>query len=594
MIVFLKEKVMGAGAAVWSWIRPCVRDRRVWAGLALLAVLFGVGVGYIAHSFYSSPKQVIIQAAKSAGYDVSVRNALFDTPVSIEIDDLRIEDFAKIRKIRLRWTWTGIGGPESDLINRLLTFDWRGADAPWRQIEFLSVEGIEVRLGALTKAAKRRESEVQGTGAPALHPFLIKRAEVSDIHVVLDNLGPGIPPIPLSIAQYQTVPYDDIYIGGDSGPGAGLDLIVTEVNNLVITSPLDQVTPVISFDRIRLGISWKGLMENQIDSLSIENPTIYVGPDLFEFTEKVRLANELEPEVTSEPQTPWTITGFEVRGGKMVSTMIDRPGLKLPFIFEAYKPLLVLRDLSQINIPVRFTIPETNETYPDLDLRVEGLQGSFSMNVPPGDVTAKNVAQTVLLDRLVWKGVEMRSVAMGVLFQPESVTGSFTAVSYGGSINASFTFFPDQEQTWTAMVETFGVDIEAITHTLSPDHFIMRGKVNSRMVFRGNGQDATGVGGWIRMDEPGMINLPPAAEVLDRMPANWQPAKRDLARIAIESFQRYSYDTGEMTFRYAPPESYVKVNFDGKQGKRKFDIRWVDQRTNPEKSDKLITYFISK
>jgi hypothetical protein len=75
-----------------------------------------------------------------------------------------------------------------------------------------------------------------------------------------------------------------------------------------------------------------------------------------------------------------------------------------------------------------------------------------------------------------------------------------------------------------------------------------------------------------------VLRLPALDRLLERLPpgtASWQ---RDLARMAIETFREYPYDSGTGMLRFAGARGVAHLALDGARGKRQFDVRYEDER----------------
>jgi hypothetical protein len=76
---------------------------------------------------------------------------------------------------------------------------------------------------------------------------------------------------------------------------------------------------------------------------------------------------------------------------------------------------------------------------------------------------------------------------------------------------------------------------------------------------------------------PGVLNFPGLDRLLERLPAGTTSWQRDLARIAVETFRDYPYDTGAGTLQFAGARGEAHLGLDGARGKRQFDVHYYDE-----------------
>lgn len=537
------------------------RRRRVWAlallGLAVLAAL-GVALWKVSHT---DPRALIRWLGEQAGYRVEVARVERPKGGRLVVRGLQVEDFARLEYLELHWTLVG-----------LLR----------REVDALWVRGLEIRLGRMQAALDARARTAAASEKPArTFPFVLKKLVIAYSQLVLDNLGAGIPPLPVRLGEETPLVFENLKLGGDSTDPAASEVQLAEVENLTLYSPYDPLAPVLSFRRIRIGFSWAGIERKQLDLLLLEEPVIYVGPDLFWFTDRLKDAAAQAPASPGgEAGTPWTVTNFEIRAGGLVLTRDGEKSIRLPLLFETKETGLVLSDFSELRLNrAGFIIPLTNLTYPEYQVKIEGMQGELFFSLPVeerGTKDLSNLTPVLKIARASWKGLEVTDLSVTATFDRKGIYGAVYGRCYAGQINGGFTVLLDQAMTWNAWASTTGVDLGPVTNLLSPEHFIMRGTVDSVFDVRARSKTIDTFTGRIALNRPGTMEITAIDRLLADLPEEWTPLKRELSRVSLEAFRFYEYSGGTGRLNYAPPVSSFALSLDGVQGKRNFNLTWTN------------------
>lgn len=531
--------------------------------LALLAVglLTAGGVFWLLHRV--DGPSAVRWAGQKAGYAVEVDAIRHEAGGRIVLENLRVEDFARVDYLEIHWNWRGL---------------------LQRRVEALWVRGLQIRLGAMQRALEARRSPAAHATAEdsrPTFPFTLGRLVIAHSQLILDNLGAGIPPVPLRVGEETPLVFENLLLGADRADPAAEIVQIADIENLVIYSPYDPLAPVLSFRKIRLGFSWAGIERRQLDLLIFEEPVIYIGPDLFWFTDEIKAAAAASPQSAVSRQEPWTINNFEIRAGGLMLTRDGAPAIRLPLVFETRETGLVLSDFSELRLSrAGFTIPLTNLSYPEYQVRIEGMEGELFFSLPieeRGEKDLSNLTPTLKIARASWKGLEVSDLSVSATFDRKGIYGAVYGRCYAGAINGGFTVLLDNAMNWTAWASTTGVDLNPVTLLLSPEHFIMRGTVDSVFSVKARSRSIDSFTGTVELNRPGTMEITAIDRVLADLPAEWAPLRRELSRVGLEAFRFYDYTSGTAKIDFQPPLSHFTLSLDGAQGKRNFNLTWQDQ-----------------
>lgn len=530
--------------------------------------LFALGLFLAVNWARNHVEDILAWVAGRLGYGLVIEHFEINDPQRITVHGLTAakggKNFLWLERLEVSWRWL-----------RLLRFE----------IEEIRVLGAYVWLLELQEAIGSHPSTASSppqTFAP--FSILLNRLVLREIVLNLNNLGPGIPNLPIRVADVDPIVLENLQLGHRASGDSGLaELQRAEIRNLIIYSPYFPLTPVLSFDRITFVFSMAGLAQQQLDRLSISGPTIFVSQDLFWYLEDVKKAQSERGETPADPTfTPgtssplWNIANYDVRGGRIIIALDGTPNVVLPMVFESEGRGLVLGDFSQLQLRTRFVIPPSNLDYPEYSVRITNMRGDLFFGLPPGRGEA-NIVPTVKIDEVRWKDLFMTDVDFGLTFNENGIFGKFGGFAYSGYLDGGFAVYLRKNFPWQGWGSTTRVDIRPVTELLSPQNFLMDGQVDARFLVSAYARQIVGLEGDIQLNQPGTLHVTAIDELLERLPDDWGQTKRDLGRIALEAFQRYDYTSGVSRFKYAIPFSELTLQLDGQQGRREFNLTWNQQ-----------------
>lgn len=549
-----------------------------WLALAAL-LLLALIAGSLYWAIHNIPLLLHI-AGKATGQPIHVEQADLDTPDSLQLTHLSIGDFARIEKVDLRWTLRG-------LLNS--------------QIEEIRIHGARIWLNELEKAPHEDKTSASSSGLP----FKVKKLIISNTTLIADNLGVGLPAVPIHLAHVPpAIVLTDVTLGAAATEPSAHKIQTATLHDFTIYSPYDPSAKVIQFESITLRFSLAGIQQQKLHTLAMEKPTLYIGPDLFWFADEIqkRQSSGSTPGSgdtdtpphdgkSEEPTTPWHIDHFEINGGTLALSTYGEPLTRIPGTFHVAPTPLTLGDFSQLHLNVKFTTDIPLLEYPAYSLTLDDIRGRLDFNLPLQKADTQNIVRTFEIGTLTWKGISFGTpsnpVWVSLTFDRNAIFGHFggpmpsTHRATPGYVNGGFSFHLDNHMRWLGWASATECDLTPITHILIPEYLTMDGHLSGSLKVRGQRREILGLGGTLNLDDEGTLTITATDELLQRLPSSWPLYKQDLTRATIEAFHLYDYTSGHCEFTYSPPGSFLRLQLQGLQGARHFDIRWDEKRGFP-------------
>lgn len=543
----------------------------------VLLIIGGLVIAFSGYRWFSGNTERILEwAGARLGYDLIVEKFSVPGPGSVVFEGVTVakggHNFLWMQRLELNFDWVRIWKGEVDEVRVLGAYVW--------------LKELQTALASDESKADVAEISAASTGGKVAvqrtFSVLLNRVVLREVILNLNTLGPGIPALPINLAPVDPIVLNQLRLGAGTDGNPILDEIQrAEINNLVIYSPYFPLNPVLSFDRISISFSLAGLANQQIDRFSVQRPTIYIGDDLFWYLEDVRNAQlaaqaEKEESPTGVPEGKlWTLANYDVRGGRLLVALNGTPTVVLPMIFETEGVGMVLGDFAGFQLKTKFEIPKANLDYPEYGVRITNMEGELFFGLPPGEGEL-NIVPSVRADEVRWKDLAINKVEFGLTFNQAGIFGKFGGFGYDGYVDGGFAIYLEDGFPWQGWGSSTGVQVGPITGILSPQNFVMQGKIDAKFLVKGMSRLIVGLEGEAALNEPGTMTVTAIEDLLKKLPTDWPAHKRDLARIALESFEKYRYERGALVFNYQPPLSTLSLNLDGDDGKRDFEINWHD------------------
>lgn len=528
---------------------------------------------------------VISWLASRSGYSVDIRRAYLDSDYNLRIENLSIADAARIQSIKLEWSVRSLLKFEIDDLHVDGGTFWLS-----RLIALSSqIEKKNSNTSDTIDASKQSQSTQPNPSTPTskrssfLSSVVLKEVVLSRIQLVVDNIGEGLPPVTLHMAQSPPfILLRDIHLG--RGPGSLEDepSQTATISKFTIYSPYDPLVQVILFEGIDLQFKWSELLDQKLEYIRFRQPQIFLGPDLFWYTDEVA-SQRAKPGTSSTPPKPWEIKGVEVTGGRLIVSVHGREAFPIPGEIAGEMTDVVVGNFSQLALKARFRtfIPELN--YPEYELKVKNINASLDFNLPPTETTANNLVRTFEIDEIEWKGLKFgestKNPAWVTLTADKTgLYSTFGTPGLKGYLNGGLAIYLDENLPWVAWGSVTSVDVAPPTKLLASEYVSLEGKVKGEVQVRGHGKEVNEFETKVDFDTPGRLEIYSVRELIEKLPEDWSQMKQELAKASLEAFEVFDYQNGLCEVAYAPPESYLKLQLKGKAENRNFHLRWKDLR----------------
>ena len=392
----------------------------------------------------------------------------------------------------------------------------------------------------------------------------------------IDRLAPHLPPIPLALGFHDhPIEIHDIPVAGLSRD----DRLVSfaAAHDVMIYSPYDPLSKILAIGALRVKFSWRGLSEHRIDQLAIFNPVLYLGPDLFWYVEQFRKEEAIRQKRGRERTLEqWNADKVLVRGGQFVISAFGAPGIVLPFIFGLTSENVPLNDWTRASLKNEIEIMPGRIDYPSYHVALEVRRGRLSFNLPLSERQANNLVHTIFFDSVSWRGITATDDWLDVTFNSGGIFGHFGGKLYGGYGQGGFSVLFQKEFPWDGWLHVNGVSVAPIARQLASDRFALSltGRADGRLHLAARGTSLQSAMGFLTLDGPGTLEMRDIDSFIQRLPADWNPTKRQLMEILAQSLRSYAYSVGFLSLSYAVPESRLRLELRGPAGKRNFTIRW--------------------
>ena len=496
-----------------------------------------------------------------------------------------------------------------------------------RRLSNIDLDAPNLYLGKMLAAfpqageeqADPSESGEKGVGDPiaALRRVFYKFT-VSEGVLWLDNLAPGMPTLPLTIGHGSPV----VWVTGPPDQAAPEEENVkfAEMNGIVLYAPSSEYdnARVLDLGKVRIGFKWEGLARQEIESLSINSPTIYVGPPLFDFAsafkqagagtkgEPVATATKIDAPLTAPaPQaapstaapsakSPWIIKNLALSGGHIEITAFGAPGLMLPFTFAMSAMDVDLTRLDQLSLQNAIKIARQDLDYPNYGVKLSQLEGQIYFSLPPGAKSANNLVDKITVKEARWKELALTDVWSSVTTDRTGIYGKVGGAAYKGYVNGDYWVRFDDGFPWHAGLYITNAGIREPVEKLAGKSFSLDGKMSGSLEVDAKSREILRTAAKIWFPQGGRMEIPSVDSVAQKLPADWAPWKAQIVDSVLSGFRDYRFDTGTLSASYGVPTSRAQLTLEGSQGRRNFELNWTrenaqDNFTLPQKTPPRIT-----
>ena len=362
-----------------------------------------------------------------------------------------------------------------------------------------------------------------------------------------------------------------------------------ELAGIELRDPYDGMRTAAMLPTIFLKFSLGGLMKQEVESVDILGPVLYVGEPLFDWIKYQREhrrqnegtslgpgewageANDKEGAVTNEGV--WKLKKIKAHYGKMVIAPYGIPIGIVPFPFE------VETNLEDGQIALNLKIPQEQYVYSLADLKLDlfGLSGEVKFNVPIKQKD-NNLVQTFELDRLVWKQFDAENIYVSVTYDANGIYGKLGGKAYDGYVNGEFNIYLKDLGKWDGWLAGTNVNMGPITQAIAPENFVMDGIISGKLVSSGRGLVFGNTTGELEAVTPGQIEITKLDRVLEALPDEWTQLKRSLTELALNGLKQFDYEKAQGRIDMVNRDGEIDLDLRGPTGSRVFHFYLHDWR----------------
>ena len=349
-----------------------------------------------------------------------------------------------------------------------------------------------------------------------------------------------------------------------------------EISDLVIPSPNDPFTRVMSLRSVFLKFTLAGILAKELEDVTVLHPVIHIGEDLFAYMEaaKKRMAAG-----TDTPAPGWRIKRFDVKFGSVVIGSGGRAEYGLPLNFRTTAENVSLDDLASLTLRGSLEIPAQEYGFPAYQIEINTEPGSLQFSYPP-EKSMSNVVGTVRIKNLRWRQFRGSDSWITATFDRQGINGFFGGKLYGGTIAGGFSFFFDDKSPWIGWLSGTRVDLGKLTGIMAPHNFRMTGPLDFTGQVNAESKSIRRLKGRLETKAPGRMEIGKIDDLLARIPTDWTNLKRDSLRVALEAIRDFDYDTGSGDFWFTDGQGVFDLKLQGPLGSRTFETVLHDGESN--------------
>jgi hypothetical protein len=463
-----------------------------------------------------------------------------------------------------------------------------------RKVEKISIPELSFDVDAETRALLAAGGETEGA-PPAVADsgssgaaWSVGLIELPSARIALDELGFGLPTLRFTLTTALT----DVPLSAAPSLAAEQTQKV-ELSDFRIVSPLDPFAPVLTFRSIFVEFSLAGLLRKELASITLLEPTIYAGKDLFWYVDEIKrqTAEEEGAEPAQEdagaPEGQWVIHQFKAAFGKLVISTDGAPRVALPIEFETQAENVRFDRLADLRLNLDVNVPVDDYHFPAYKLELLSLGGRLDFGLPP-DGNASNLVNTLEVQEVRWRQFLSKEAWLSVTYDRKGIYGQFGGNAYSGYINGGFSFFLDSDFPWTGWVSASGFDLGAFTDILAPESVRISGVADGQVEVNATGPRIDRVIGSLKPRDGGKLEITKIDALLAELPPEWGSIKRSMTQVGLGALRDFRYDAGGATFWFLERAGQISLNLRGPEGSRVFDVRVHDANLMiPEKPPNL-------
>ncbi len=524
----------------------------------MLGVLLG-GIFLLCALFllFGMPRQVLMGGLKHFDSKIpfEVQRVNWKSAQQIVLYNVQFGDFIKARKATLRFKYEDFA---------------KGHIAELR-VEYPEILLDLSRLDQLNGNTSIKVSELK-------LPIHLDKLIVERGKLTVKGLARGLPPVDLDVEGE----FPDVPLGSETSRGYLDKVRLLTLRNLVLYSPLDLTVPLVRIPELELRFTMGGIQEHRLETLAFRHPTLSVDRGLFWFVERLRAARGVKQKKAAAGPN-WIVRSFEITDGKLDITRLKEMNLGYSFPFEFGQENMNLNQLNLAESRFQLTVPNQDVPWNEKNIFFKNLHGKIAFhmsatesNAAPGAVpipAANDLVNTLYVDAVRWKEMEMKSCWLALTFDTNSITSAYGGSFADGYINGGTTCGWSGKESWRIWGAAANIDTGKISHDFKNESFSIDGRAGGHFDMEGKTQKLQAV---LKLDSnsAGLIQISALDRLLERVQQNTIGLKRELLQTFIQSLRNYPYDSYSLRADYQRPDVTLAFRAKGKAGVRDLDMNW--------------------
>jgi hypothetical protein len=390
--------------------------------------------------------------------------------------------------------------------------------------------------------------------------------------LVMLDFGPSLPSMPVDVGTKHLVILRHLHLGTPDRSAPMVKERQLELENIHFTSPFDPLAPVLALPLVRVTFTYDELWHHRIRGIDLVRPDLYLGQDLFWFTDEIRKARARE--VKTGPESPWEIGQFAVEYGRLSVNTFGQPRFTFPFFFDTRVDEIRLDQLDKISAKSVIAIRHFTKDYPEYKLKVVDLHGRLEFSVPPTNAKANNVVPTVQIKEISWNDIPVTDAWASATFDPTGIYARVGGNCEKGLMNGNAEVYYTKGFEWNANFFAHRIDCAPIAERLAGKYGSLTGTLDGKIAVDGKGTTIQKCNGTLTLDRPGVLKVPSADRLLNDLPPKTTALKRDALKILLQAFSYYPYHSGSFKVNYTAASGSAKLKLDSPAGARDFEVYW--------------------
>jgi hypothetical protein len=191
---------------------------------------------------------------------------------------------------------------------------------------------------------------------------------------------------------------------------------------------------------------------------------------------------------------------------------------------------------------------------------------------------ANNLVQVFRADWLRYKQFRIANVVLEITYDKNGIYAKFWAKAYQGDLQGAFNLYLDDTLSWDMWLAGTGIETRELTDALTPAYFSMGGKLDGKIIARGDKTSLYQATGDFKNRRDGMIKIVALEDAIKALPETWGEAQRVWTTKYLEVLRDFSYDKFTGQLRFYGLEGSISIKLSGPDGERNFDIYSHDRR----------------